>query len=67
MHTGDADGLGSEEDGRTDRSISIPPSVKEIRIDVSEPRVITVSGRGEGGIQMERHLKVTRKGGLVLI
>jgi len=45
----------------------IPAGVTEVVLDLTRPRLISVTGIGRGGKRHEYHLKVTPKGKLLLI
>jgi hypothetical protein len=50
-----------------DRSLDVPDMVGELRLDLSRERLIRVVGYDKRGNRVERHLKITGKGRLLLV
>ena len=48
-------------------AVDVPVGVKVIRLDLSRERVIRVVGRDRRGTRVERLLKVTGKGRILLV
>jgi hypothetical protein len=49
------------------RVVAVPTCVEELRLDLSRERVIRVVGRDRRGARVERLLRVTGKGKLLLV
>jgi len=52
---------------RLGRRMHIPSDVDELELDLSKERLIAVTGMDSRGKRVNRHLKVTGKGKLILV